>query len=118
MDDVTERVGLGADGLVGGACDDITFCNAPGIMVVVGIALGMVDVCVLETILLVGGGIVVIKEAVEGTALPMTLWGTVEIGVELNKGCLNGPGGVLAATAAVEGGKGLLLDENGAFCIV
>ena len=75
--------------------------------------------CTLETIALVGGGMVVI--VAEDIALPTTFWGAAEIGVELNKGCLNGAGGVLAATAVdtatLNGGSELSLpDDNGAFC--
>ena len=114
MDDVTERVGLGAEGLVGGACDDTNFCTAAGIMAevigtaeVVGAPLGMDSAC---TILLLGGGmlgggiVVTIDMVVEGTALPTTFWEAVEIGVELDKGCLSRAGGVLAVVATDDSG--------------
>ena len=125
-DDVTEKVGLGADGLVGGACDDTNFWTAAGIAAdvsgiaeVAGIILGMGGACTLETIVLVGGGMVV--TVTEDIALLTTFWGAAEMGVELNKGCLNGAGGVLAVTvvdtAALNGGNELSLpDDNGAFC--
>lgn len=126
-DDVTEKVGLGADGLVGGACDDTNFWTAAGIaevagtVEVVGIALGNDGACMLETIALEGGGMVVM--VAEDTVLPTIFWGAVEIGVELNKGCLNGAGGVLAVTevdtATLNGGSALSLpDVNGAFCTI
>ena len=104
-------MGLGAEALMGGACDDTTFCKAAGTAVeVVAIILGGG---------IEGGGMVVI--VVEGTELPTTFWDTVEIGVELSRGCLNVVGGVFVTAAAVvamvDGGKGVLLDENDAFCI-
>ena len=109
-------MGLGADGLMGGAYDDAIFCNAAGITVeVVG------SVVAAETSLdggIEGGGIITIDD---GIPLLMTFWEAAEIGVELSKGCLNEPNGVLAAAAAAvvvmfDGGKVMLLDESGAFC--
>ena len=116
-DDVTERVGLGAKGLVGGAYDDAIFCSATGIIVeVVG------SVVAAETSLdggMEGGGMLVTVE--DGIPLPVIFWEAAEIGVELSKGCLNEPNRVLAAAAAVvvvmvDGGKVMLLVESGAFC--
>ena len=125
IDDVTEKAGLGAEGLAGRECDDTNFCTdagttveTTGIAEVTDIVFGMDDgVCTLETILLAGGGIVVTAAVVEDTALPITFWEATEIGVELNKGCLNGAGGVLAgAAAAVVTATSFDEDDNGTLC--
>lgn len=125
-------MGLDTEDLVGGACDDTNFCTAAGITVealgtteVVGAPLGMDSACTFKAVLLPGGGIlgggivVIIDIVVDGTALLTTFWEAVEIGVELDKGCLSGTGGVLAMAATDDSGKEelLLLNENGAFCI-
>lgn len=128
IDDVTEKAGLGAEGLAGRECDDTNFCidagttvETTGIAEVADIVFGMDDgVCTLETILLAGGGIVVTVVVVEDTVLPIAFWEATEIGVELNRGCLNGAGGVLAgaaaAAAAVVTATSFDEDDNGTLC--
>ena len=107
-------MGLGPETLVGGACDDTTFCKAAGKTVEPIGTVDVVDITLGGGI--EGGGMVVI--VVEGTELPTTFWDTAEIGVELSKGCLNVAGGVLvtAAAAVVATVDSGLLDVNGAFC--
>jgi len=119
-------VGLGAEGLVDEACDDTNFCSTAGIAAevigtaeVVGTPLCMLNTCAFETNLLLGGGtVVIIDTVVEGKELPTSVCEAVEIGVELDKGCLSRVGGVLAVAATNDNREVLLLlSDNGAFCI-